>query len=396
MKFVYSATSQRKKKIQGTVEAPNRAAAIRRLKEKGLVVTSLLEIKKPKQYYLSPVSALEKVMLTKHLAIMLHSGISLDEALRIVELQAKGKLKPILTKIHEDVTSGELLADGLAKYPKVFNDYFVNMVRAGEQSGNLVENLEMLGKQFARDYELKKKSQSAMLYPSLVMGMTVGLGVIICTFVLPQLSHMFRAFKFELPLTTRMLIAVADYVNAYGVLTLILCVVGLILIIWLAKFRHTKPYFHWLYTRLPVVKTITLSVNLARFATVFGSMMKSGIPITTSLHTTAKVLGNEMFKRELNRAAAELDSGETLEFTLESSKFFPIFVSRMIGIGEKTGNLEDVLVYLQEYYENELDNLLKNLSTIIEPAMLIAIGVVVAVIALSIITPIYNFVGSVG
>lgn len=396
MKFVYSATSKRKKKIQGTVEAPNRPAAIRRLKEKGLVVTSLLEIKKPKEYFISPVSALEKVMLTKHLSIMLHSGISLDEALRIIELQSKGRLKPIISKIHEDVTSGELLADSLAKYPRVFNDYFVNMVRAGEQSGNLVQNLEMLGKQFARDYDLKKKSQSAMLYPALVMGMTVGLGVIISLFVLPRLSHMFRAFKFELPLTTRMLIAVSDFVRDYGVLTVIILVLLLILIVWLAKFKLTKPYFHWLYTKIPVVKKITLSVNLARFATVFGSMMKSGIPITTSLQTTAKVLGNEMFKRELRQAANELDTGETLEFTLESSQFFPLFVSRMIGIGEKTGNLEDVLEYLQEYYESELDNLLKNLSTIIEPALLIVIGVIVAVIALSIITPIYNFIGAVG
>lgn len=396
MKFVYSATAKHKKKMQGTVEAPNRAAGIRRLKDKGLVVTSLLEVKQPKQYYISPVSAIEKVMLTKHLAIMLHAGISLDEALRIVELQAKGKLKPILIQIHEDVTSGELFADGLAKYPKVFNDYYVNMIRAGEQSGNLVENLEMLGKQFARDYELKKKAQSAMLYPALVLGMTIGLGVIISLFVLPRLSHMFRAFKFELPLTTRMLIHVSDFTRDYGILTVVLCFILLVLIIWLAKFKHTKPYFHWAYTKIPVVKTLSVSVNLARFATVFGSMMKSGIPITTSLHTTAKVLGNEMFKRDLVRSATQLDTGETLEYTLESSKFFPLFVSRMIGIGEKTGNLEDVLVYLQEYYENELDNLLKNLSTIIEPALLIVIGFIVAVIALSIITPIYNFVGAVG
>ena len=397
MKFIYSATEgQSKNKTSGVVSAANRPAAIRQLKERGLVVLSLTLVKEQKEYYLGSVSATEKVILTKHLAIMLQAGVSLDEALQVLEAQSRGRMKEIILKIHEDVTSGELLATALSKFPRVFNDYYINMIRAGEQSGNLVANLELLGKQFAKDYELRKKSQSAMIYPGLIFSMTVGLGIIIAIFVLPRLSKMFQAFQFELPWTTRALIAVANFVRDFGILSAVLAVLFLVGIVFFARFKKTKRYFHWLYLHLPVVKLVSHDVNLARFATVLGSLRKSGLPITSALATTAQVLGNEVYRQSLRDAIAAMDQGENLSLAMERTKIFPLFVSRMIGIGERTGNLEQVLEYLQDYYDNELDNVLKNLSTILEPAMLLIIGGLVALVAFSIITPIYNFVGAVG
>jgi type IV pilus assembly protein PilC len=395
MKFLYTATTKDGKKSRGEIEATNRPAAVKRLKEKKLTVTSLAEVERVHELYFGVVSPLQKVVLTKHLGIMLRAGIPLDEALQVLESQSKGKLHQVLSKVRGDVESGMRLGDALAEYPRIFNGYYVNMIRAGEESGSLVENLEQLSLRYGKDYELKQKAQSALLYPALVLALTGGLGAIISLFVLPRLTGLFRAFEFELPWYTRALIAVSNFMADYGLIATIGGVIAVVALVWLARQPVVSPLTHTLYLHLPVVKKISRPLNLARFAMVLASLLKSGIPITVAVGITANVLGNMRYRQVLLEAVSRVETGEPLSSVLAESALFPAFATRMIMIGEQTGKLEDVLAYLAEFYETELDITLKNLSTIIEPVLLISIGIIVASVALSILTPIYNFIGSI-
>lgn len=398
MKFIYQAKTKKGASKSGELDAADRDEALRTLKERNLVVVSLVrEQTKSLGISIRPISVFERVVLTKHLGIMLKAGVNLDEALRIAELQATGKLRAVLTKVREDVEGGMRLADALAQHPKVFSQYYVNMVKAGEESGNLAQNLEQLSVRFSKDFELRQKALAAMLYPAIVVGLTFGLAMIISLFVLPRLSSLFSAFSFELPWSTRALIFVSQVLADYGtwiVLVLVAFLVGLILI---ARSQFARPFVDGLMLRIPVVKNITKPLNLARFSNVLGSLLQSGLPIGAALAVTQQVIGNIQYKRAIAKAAERVDRGEPLAEALSADEFlFPPFVHRMIQIGDETGKTEDVLRYLSEFYENELDVTLKNLSTIIEPVLLVSIGLVVAFVALSIITPIYGFISAVG
>lgn len=396
MPFTYTATTKSGKRVSGRLDSKTRALAVRELREKRLAVIRLDPIRTTKEYYIGGVSVLQKVLFTRNLAVMLKAGISIDEAIEILAEQGKGRIRPVLTGIREVIVSGGRFADALAATPKIFNSYYVSMVRAGEESGTLADNLESLAIRYAKDYEIRQKAQSAMVYPALVLCLTIGLGGIIALFVLPRLSSLFRAFHFELPWTTRALIATSEFLKSYGLIATIAAVVFIGFFIWFARQPFTAGFFHRLWFHLPIVKSITRPLNQARFALVFASLLKSGLPINQALDITSSVLGNVLYRQALADASSRVTQGEPLGDVLESSHVFPLFITRMVAIGEQTGRLEDVLDYIGEFYENELDATLKNLSVIIEPVLLVSIGLLVAGVALSIITPIYNFIGAIG
>lgn len=396
MKFLYSATTKMGDKVRANVEAPSRQAALQMLKVEKLTVTSLVLVERGRQIYIGGITTVQKVVFTKHLAIMLRAGIALDEALNILAAQSKGKMYDVLVKVRKEVESGTRLADALSKHPGVFNQYYVSMVRAGEESGNLTENLEQLSNRYAKDYELRQKAQGAMLYPALVLGLTFALGMVIALFVLPKLTGLFSSFKYDLPWYTKLLIFAANFLANYGLIAVVLAIASIVLFVWIVRQPFAAPVVHRIYLRLPIMGGISRTVNLARFSMVFGSLLKSGVPITQSVTITGNVLGNIAYREALQKAVKRVDTGEPLSSILEESNLFPLFATRMLMVGEQTGKLEDMLFYLSEFYENELDLTLKNLATIIEPALLIFIGAIVMGVTLSIITPIYNFIGEIG
>ena len=398
MKFVYTAKTKKGQARTGELEASDRASALRDLRARNLVVVSLNKAQSgANAIYLFPVSVLDRVILTKHLSIMLKAGVSLDEALRIAELQAKGKLRPVLASVRASVEAGERLADSLAKHPKVFSEYYVNMVRAGEESGNLSGNLEQLSKRFSKDFDLRQKALSAMFYPLLVLAMTGGLGALIAFYVLPRLIPLFNSFNFALPLPTKILLLISQVVTAYGVWIAVGLGTFVVLSVVIGRTKPAKPIVDWLLLHLPVLRQINLPLNLSRFSMVLGSLLQCGMPIDAALGVTKQVIGNYYFQRIIEQAKKHVADGEPFSSSLIGSEdLIPPFVYRMIEIGDETGKTEDILFYLADFYEAELDATLKNLSTLIEPALLIAIGASVLFVALSIITPIYNFVGSIG
>ncbi len=395
MKFLYTARTEGGKRFRDQIAATSKQAALNALKQKKLIVTSLTRIERGTQIYIGGVTNSQKISFTKNLAIMLRSGVGLAESLETLTLQAKGKLHEVLHEVHKEVVSGKTLADALGQHASTFSGYYVNMVRAGEESGNLADNLELLANRFSKDHEITQKVKGALLYPAIVLILALILGISVTLFVFPKLTVLFKSMKYELPIYTRAMIAVSTFLSQHGIATLIIAIVVITGLVWLARSKFAAPFFHRLYLHIPGLSQIIHTMNMARFSVIFGSLLRAGIPIAKALETTGNIIGNEVYKREILRAVPRVKAGEPFSSVIEESSLFPIFTTRMLVIGEQTGKLNDMLGYLSGFYEEELDDTLKNLSTVLEPALIVIIGLVVLAVAVSIITPIYNFVGAV-
>lgn len=338
----------------------------------------------------------QKTLFARHLAIMIKSGLSLTEALQITYESSRGILQKRLESILHSVTSGRSFADSLLNHPKDFSGLFVSAVRAGEASGTLEQNLENLAVQLEKDQALISKVKGAMLYPIIVLCATVCLGLVVSFFVLPQITPLFLGMKQELPITTKILIQFSQLVQHSGAALLFGMATGIIFFVWLFHQKFTKPFSHWLFLHIPIIKEMTLAANLSRFSRTLGMLLRSGLRIDEALSILKDTSGNFYYHRVIELLESRVTKGGTLYENLENyPKLFPVIVTHMIRVGENSGKLDETLLYLGDYYETEVDNATKSLSTIIEPLLLIFIGCAVAFLALSIITPIYNITGGV-
>lgn len=344
------------------------------------------------------VSFQDKLLLTKHLSVMLKSGIPLAEALFTLIEQAKApQLRRVLQHVLADIENGQSLSHAFERHPKVFSQLYVNLVAIGEESGTLEQNIDFLATQLTKEYNLRKKISGALLYPAVVLSAMVIMGSVIALFILPKLVDFFDAFEVELPATTRLLVFVAQLMKEQGVWIIAGALALLIAVVFFVRIRVVQPLWHRFILRIPVLGTFLLYGELAHFSRNFGSLLKSGVPIHHSIEVTAQTLHNTVFRADLERIAQELNRGKNISTAMVENHFFefPPLVSRMIGVGEKTGKLEDTLLYLGDFYEEEIDSWTKNFTTILEPVLLIVIGIAVAFIALAIISPIYQLTGSI-
>lgn len=345
------------------------------------------------------VSHLEKLLFTKHLSVMVRSGIPLLESIETLISQTKSPtFRGILEAVHSGVKNGQALALTLGRYPKVFDSFYLSMVRVGEESGTLEESLDFLARQLAKENALRNKVRGAMMYPMLLLSAVGIMGGFIALFVLPQLVKFFEAFNVALPVATRILLFVANLMKDYGVLIVggtVVLAFGLIAVL---NSPPVKPYWHIIQLKLPLFGPFFVSVNLANMARNLGVLLKTGVPVTRSLEVTAETLDNLKFKRDLLEVSQKLSRGKNISAAMSNPSYFefPSIVSKMIGVGEKTGQLEETLLYLSEFYEDDIDNFTKNLTTVLEPFLLIGIGLVVGFVALAIISPIYELTGSIG
>ncbi|MEK7648944.1 MAG: type II secretion system F family protein [Patescibacteria group bacterium] len=352
--------------------------------------------KNPLTMSLGGVSLSQRTLLARHLAIMLKSGLSITEALHIVQDSAHGTLKFVLDNVSRSVTAGRSFADALSDHKKVFSGLFVSAVRAGEVSGTLETNLEHLALQLEKDRAVISKVKGALIYPIIVLIATLVLGLVIAFFVLPQITPLFTGLRMELPITTQWLIAFSKLVEQHGTVLLVGVIGGIIFLAWLLKRRFIRPYTHWFFLRIPIVKQITQAANLARFSRTLGMLLKSGLRIDEALDIMKQTLENFYYKSAMQELGIRVTKGSALHEILDQYPIlFPSVLVHMVRVGEESGKLEDTLLYLGEYYEAEVDSATKALSTVIEPALLIFIGLAVAFLALSIITPIYNITGGV-
>lgn len=346
----------------------------------------------------SHVSQLEKVFFTKHLAVMLKSGLTIVSSLETLVNQTRSAaFKAVLEDVLKNVENGQTVTSALKKHPEVFDQFLISVIEVGEQSGNLAANLEFLSQQLRKDYYLKKKIQGVMMYPVIVLISTVLVAGFISYFILPQILSFFSTFQTELPLTTKILLFFATVMKDYGLLILIFLIIGLIGLRFLLKLHEVRQVTHRLILSLPIVGPFLQNVILASLCRNLGVMLKSGIPITSSLETLYKSMDNLVFKNYLLRLQKSIIRGKNISKELASSHytFISPIVARMIGVGEKTGQMDNILLYLSDFFEDDVDNTAKNFASTIEPIMLFAIGIVVGFIALAIVSPIYELTGSI-
>lgn len=344
------------------------------------------------------VSFADRLMFTKHMAIMVRSGVPIYEVLETLVDNAKSKyFKLVLENVLHNLENGKSLYQSMSNFPNVFDKFYVNLIKISEESGTLEENLEFLSKQMDKDYALRRKVKGALFYPAIIVSVGLGMGAFISLFVLPKLITFFESVNMELPLTTRVLLFVANLMDSHGVLIFSGLALFIVIFIILIQTRYVKPLWHKAIITMPIFGKIILFGQLARFTRNFGTLMRSGVPVSASLDTSAATLGNIVLERNFNSIKILLNEGKNIGDALDMKKFpeIPTFVIKMIKIGEKTGNLEEVLLYISEFYEDEVDNLTKNLTTVLEPILLVIIGLVVGFMALAIIGPIYELTGSI-
>jgi len=405
MRYIYIASTKEGKIKKGFISADSLKAARDFLSNQGLLIISLkkkrkIYLKFPSLsiFFLGGVSTLDKLMFTKHLSVMLKSGVDIIGALKVLKKQtSSSKLKNILRKTIPSVSSGRRLSDSLAEFPDTFSELYINVIRIGEEGGFLDKNLEYLAIQMKKDYDLKRKIKNAMAYPIIVLAAAVAISLSLSVFVLPKITKLFKAFTVPLPLTTRILLWVSGFLGEYGIL-FVVCLVSLVIISrWFFSRKFIKPYFDQLLLNLPLIGKIRRHINLARFSRVLSSLLKSGLPIINALRITTNTLGDASYQKSLINITDEVQKGARLSSLLQKKeKFFPSLIIQMVDTGERTGRLEETLFYLAEFYEGEVDGAVKNLATIIEPILLILVGIVVGTVALAIISPIYQITGTLG
>lgn len=338
------------------------------------------------------IKQVDKILFARHLSIMLKSGMPFSEALEALKDQTDSKkLSEIIDYSLRAVKEGESLGQSLRNYKEHFSPLFLHMIEVGEQSGNLPSNLEYLAKQLKKSHDLKSKVKSAMLYPAIVLVATLLLGAGLAFFIFPKLISFFESLDVALPLPTRMVLWLAYNTRDYGIYFLV-GLVGLIVgIRLLFRLRKVRFYVHKFWLKLPFVGSIIKKLNLAYFARTLSSLLEAGINIVEALDVAAGVMGNLAYRKELEEAKERIESGESLGMVLkEKDAHFPPVTAHMVEVGEETGSLSNTLLYLADFYEDDLDSATENLAEALEPILLIFMGIAVGFIAIAIIMPIYK------
>ncbi len=339
----------------------------------------------------------EKINFTRNLSGMIMAGLPLGRALSILEKQTKNKrLQSVLHSVIEDVNRGSSLSDGLKKFPKVFSPLFISMIRAGEESGSLSQSLAQVGTNLDKSYTLTRKIKGAMTYPLIIICAMVIIGVLMFMFVVPTLVATFKELGGDLPASTRFIIFISNTISGHPFLLLLTfggIIGGFVL---LSKLKLFQQGFDYVVIRLPVIGMIAKEVNSARTARTISSLLDAGIEITRCLTITKDVLQNSLYKKVIDQAIVSVEKGAPLSEAFKAHpELYPVMVGEMMEVGGETGKLSSMLSDIAIFYETEVDAKTKDLSTIIEPLLMVFIGAGVGFFAYSIISPLYSIGSSI-
>jgi len=382
----------------GEMEAKDERMLAQDLRARGILLTSHKEIEKTQPIHIkffdrfAFVSLKEKMMFTRNMAVMVSSGLTVSRSLHNLGIQTKNKkFKKIISGVYDNLQSGKSMSEGLAQYPSVFSELFVNMVAVGEVSGNLEEVLNILALQLEKEHDLLSKVRGALIYPAVIVAAMVGIGILMLTYILPRITGVFKDMDVELPATTMFIISISDFLRNHAFISLGIIAVFIISIKMFASTKAGKRFFGLLVLYLPIVGNIVIKVNCARFARIYSSLLRSGVSVVNTLKIVSKTLGNVYYKDALAKALEEIQKGVELSRVLSKyPRIFPILVPQIIEVGEETGKTDVVLQRLAEFYEEEISQITKNLSSIIEPVLMLLIGGSVGFFAVAMLQPMYS------
>lgn len=398
MKFKYKEQNKDGAIVEGMAESPDMFTLAREIRARGSIPLLVKEFDE-KKFKLSfnieifgSVSLSEKIMFTNNLCGMLSAGLALTRALSVLEKQTKNKtFNNILKTLIDDINKGGTLSMGMKKFPKVFSGVFVSMVHSGEESGNLPNTLKEIGITLKKTYDLNRKIKGALIYPSIIISAIFIIGVLMMIYVVPTLTKTFADTGATLPAATRFIIFISDSLKDHFLLFIL--VVGLVIgsFVSFAKLNFTKRYFDLFILKVPVLGTLIKEMNTARTTRTLSSLLSSGVDVSKALSITEEVLQNVHYKELIHNSIGLIEKGVALSVSFkENTHLYPIMVGEMIEVGEETGKLSSMLMDVASFYENEVDDKTKNLSTIIEPVLMIFIGAAVGFFAIAMIKPMYS------
>lgn len=396
--FVYKGKTSNGKPVEGKIDANDRDAALALLQKENLFIISL---EKSRQFKpLESLSSLfqkvplkEKIMFTSQMSVMIKSGLPVLESLKIVLKQTQNpKMTGVLTQVAQDISSGLSFSLALSKHPKVFPKTYIKIIESGEKSGKLDQVLLKLSKELEKDYDLMGKIKTALMYPIFILLVLLVVMIIVLVYVMPQLKNLFDEVGVPLPLPTRVILFFSGILVGYWWLIIILLIIGGI---FLKRYLSTDKgsyAFDLLKLKLPVVKTLLTNIYMSRFARSLSSLVASGVPMLDVLETTKDVVGSAVFKKEIETITKKVETGSTVSVAMKDSTHFPVVVRQLIAVGEKTGKTDYVLKNLSRFLEKEAENTSKSLTSLLEPILMVVLGIGVAIVIASVIMPIYGLV----
>ena len=405
--FTYKGTTTTGESIEKTVTAADRFAVYEIARTEGHTVTTVAAARsfsfarifnmEKINSMISRISTDDLVMFTRNLGSMLTAGLPLSRALAVIERQSTNpRLRVVVRDLEGRIQKGDQFYDALGAHPDVFDNLYVAMVHAGEEGGGLAEALSVLGVQMERTSTLKKKIRGAMIYPTIVLSIMVVIGILMMIYVMPSITGTFKKLAIDLPLTTRVLIAASDFMVAHTIVVLVGMVAAVVGFIYSLRTAIGKRIVHFVILKLPVIGTMVKETNSARTARTLSSLLTSGVDVIRALTITEEVIQNVYYKPVIREAAKKVEKGAPLsEAFIAREDLYPVFVGEMILVGEETGQISRMLVQLAEYYEQEVEQKTKDLSTIIEPILMVVIGGTVGFFALAMIAPIYSISDSI-
>lgn len=396
--FAYQARNTSGATEKGVIEAGDRSMAIKELKGRGVMILALDE-SSDKSHVLSlsfrkRVRLQEKVIFSRQLSVMIKAGLPLVKAIEALEEQSENQyFKSVLKEIIQDIEGGQPLSKALTKHPKVFSEIEIAVMRAGEQTGKLSDVLLTLAQQQEKDAELQSKIKGAMIYPAVIFTALIGVVILVIFMVLPSLEKVFADVGSDLPLQTRILLGTSSAIRRFAWLIVLVIVGGTYLIRMYCRTDKGRHIYDISKLKVPVFGSLTRRVYMARFSRTMAMMTKSSLPILQSIEIVRKTISNSLFEAAFTRIEESVRTGHAFSEAIRKEKMFPAMVSQLSALGEQSGTLDEVMLEVADFYDKEIDQITKNLTTLLEPFLLIVMGIGVAFVATAVLGPIYSLAG---
>lgn len=402
--FSYKATNASGETTQGVTSAADKNSALASLKSQGLQPLTIelqSDIKKGGKGFFAPkIKTTDLVLFTRQLSTMVSAGVPLLRALNTMRDQVENPtLREVIGDLIKDVQGGVALADAMAKHPDTFSDIFVNMIRAGEAAGIVDDILKRLATQVEKNASMQKKIKSASTYPVVLLVLTLGAFFGLMIFIIPRIGEILKDIggeDAELPMITEVMLGMSGFMTTYWYIAIGGLVAGIFFLRRYLKTPAGRYAWHALMLKLPILKNVTTKIAVARFTRTFAALIGAGVSVVEALQVTAKAVGNDVYRKAIEQAAAEVVNGKQLSQAIEGNNLFPGIVPQMLAVGEETGQTDIVLIKVADFYDEEVDAIIDGLSSILEPVMIVIMGGMVGLVAASVMGPIASLSQNVG
>ena len=397
--FAYKARTKEGEARSGVLEAPSQEVALDRLQQSGLIILNLQERKTSvllNMKFGSGVRQKDLVLFSRQLATLFEAQIPVLSALKtMIQQTSRPALRSIAAQIADDVAGGSTLSQTLSRFPHVFSPFYVSLIRSAEETGKLQDTFSYIADYLERTYALTTKARNSMIYPIFVLFVLVVVFSLMLTVVIPKLSQIFAETGQPLPIYTRMIIGLSSFVRQWGIILIFIIIAGAIAVWRWGQTPEGRYALNRLQLRVPILGNIYQKIYMARFSDNLRVLIAGGIPVLRALAITKDVVGNAVYQDAIERAIESVKAGNNISEAMERTKEIPPMVINMIRVGETSGRLEFILGNIARYYQREVDSLLDNLVALIEPILIIALGLGVGIMVASVLVPLYNIAGSI-